>query len=333
MIQNKLFRLNTLTLIWIPSACLTLLSVACWADDTPAKPSLKIIPGKVIVPIDKMQRPWGELVHLDLTTRTGKFRRESTDEVVSFIVLPYAELLHHASLGDLNDFRVGERAIFRLHENEKGEWVWLTYIQDEMNMMNGHGEYFFVDEIDLAAGKLTTTWAKGDMTFIREKGVVIETDTNTRFWKGGQLAKLSDIHQMDKLRTKTHGIGKGKVRVAWEVFLDDESLLKFQAEPKLIHSQRILADGAPGYVDEINGTILGLTLFHEGEEQAKRLKQGVRVRIAPAGVDRKPSSDPIEGKVNSVSKNGRQTQVRIGLDASGDRFMPTELARLWIVNE
>jgi hypothetical protein len=92
----------------------------------PAKPTLKIIPGQVIVPTDKMRRIWGELISLDLKTRTGKFRQESTDQVMTFTVMPYAELLHHATNGDLQDFRVGERAIFRLHENEAGEWVWLT---------------------------------------------------------------------------------------------------------------------------------------------------------------------------------------------------------------
>src|SRR5690349_6114871 len=61
------------------------------------KPPLKIVPGQVIIPFDRMQRPWGELISLDLVTRTGKFRRESTDEVVTFTVMPYAELLHHAT--------------------------------------------------------------------------------------------------------------------------------------------------------------------------------------------------------------------------------------------
>src|SRR6187402_3061129 len=165
----------------------------------PAKPVLKITPGQVIIPFDRMQRPWGEVISLNLAKRTGKFRRESTDEVVSFTVMPYAELLHHATNGDLQDFRVGERAIFRLHENEKGEWVMLTYIQDEMNMMNGHKEYFHVDQFDAASGKLTCTWANADLSFVREKGVVIETDKDTRFWKAGQPAKFSDIKTGDKL--------------------------------------------------------------------------------------------------------------------------------------
>ncbi len=49
------------------------------AQEKPAQPALKITPGKVVVPTDRMQRPWGELISLDLETRTGKFRRESND--------------------------------------------------------------------------------------------------------------------------------------------------------------------------------------------------------------------------------------------------------------
>ncbi|MFN0076976.1 MAG: hypothetical protein ACKVY0_10915 [Prosthecobacter sp.] len=300
------------------------------ADTPPTKPALKITPGKVIIPFDKMQRPWGELISVDLVTRTGKFRRESNDEVVSFTVTPYAELLHHATNGDLQDFRIGERAIFRLHENEKGEWVWLTYIQDEMNMMNGHKEYFHVDQIDAATGKLTTTWANGDMTFVREKGVVIETDKETRYWKAGQPAKFTDIKVSDKLRTKTHGIGQGKTRIAWEVFLDDDSLLKFQTEQKAIHDARILEQGAAGYINESGGTKLVLTLFNEGEAQVKQLKKGISIRVAPTGGDRKPTTDPISGKVTLLGKNGRQTQVTLELTAPAEKFQPTGLARLWV---
>ncbi|WP_395745079.1 hypothetical protein [Prosthecobacter sp.] len=311
------------------------LAPTCSAADTPApaKPIPVITPGKVIIPFEKMRRPWGELISLDLATRTGKFRSESNDEIVSFTVMPYAELLHHATLGDLQDFKVGERAIFRLHVNEKEEWVWLTYIQDEMNMMNGHKEYFYVDQIDTAGGKLTCTWANFDKSFVREKNVVIETDKDTRFWKAGQPAKFSDIQAGDKLRTKTHGVGKGKTRVAWEVFLDDESLLKFQAEQKAVHAKRVLEEGAPGYVDASAGNQVTLTLFNEGEEQIKRLKQGTTVRVAPAGVDRKPTAAPVTGKVVTVGKNGRQAQVMLALDVSAEKFQPPGIARLWVAEK
>jgi len=121
-----LILLAILTLPFAASSALSLVGIA--AEEPPAKPIPVITPGKVIIPTEKMRRIWGELIRIDFATRTGKFCNESTDEVMSFTVMPYAELLHHATLGDLQDFKVGERAIFRLHVNEKEEWVWLTYM-------------------------------------------------------------------------------------------------------------------------------------------------------------------------------------------------------------
>lgn len=311
------------------------LTASAFAADAPAKPKLKIIPGQVIVPTGngEMRRPWGELISLDLKTRTGKFRNEGDDTVMSFTVMPYAELLHHAASGDLQDFRVGERAIFRLHENDKGEWVWLTYIQDEMNMLNGHKEYFYVDKIDAAKRALDCTWANFDKSFIRMTNVLIETDSETRFWKAGAPAKFTDIKPSDKLRTKTHGAGAGKRRIAWEVFLDDESLLKFQAEQKAVHAARILKEGAPGYVDEATSKELKLTLFNEGGDTAKQLKAGKPVRVAPAGVDRKPTTAPLTATVSAAATKGRETKVTLTLSAAEARFVPAGLARLWVVGQ
>ena len=322
-------KLPTITFLTLTLAFALLPLVAFAADAPPAKPIPVITPGKVIIPYQKMRRTWGELISLDLATRTGKFRNESTDEVMSFTVMPFAELLHHATLGDLQDFKSGERAIFRLHVNEKEEWVWLTYIQDEMNMMNGHGEYFFVDQINAATGRLTTTWAKGDMTFVREKGVVIETASDTRYWKNGEPATFSDIKVGDKLRTKTHGLGMGKHRVPWEVFLDDTSLQKFQAEQKTVHETRLKEQGAPGYIDGANGTALSLTLFNEGEVQVKALKAGSVVRVAPAGVDRKPMSDAFEAKVELIKPEGKHWHLELTMSTSGNNLRPAGLVRVW----
>ncbi len=314
---------------------LTCLGEVLPAADAPAKPSLKIIPGQVIIPTQPgtMRRPWGELISLDLATRTGKFRNEGDDAVMSFTVMPFAELLHHAAVGDLQDFRIGERVIFRLHANEKGEWVWLTYIQDEMNMMNGHKEYFYVDRLDAAKRALDCTWASFDKSFIRQTNVIIETDGETRFWKAGAPAKFADIKLGDKLRTKTHGVGKGKTRMAWDVFLDDESLVKFQTEQKAVHAKRILIEGAPGYVDEVNGKELRLTLFNEGSDIAKQLRVGKAIRVATAGVDRKPTTAPLTATVTAVKTTGRECKVTLTLSAAEAKFQPAGLARLWLAGE
>ena len=80
---------------------LSFLSLVTFAADAPAtKPIQKITPGQVIIPFDKMQRPWGELISLDLAARTGKFRRESTDGSDPFI-LRCREVAIHPGADDL----------------------------------------------------------------------------------------------------------------------------------------------------------------------------------------------------------------------------------------
>jgi len=309
----------------------TLLTAADPAPAAPAKPVLKIIPGQVIVPTDAMRRIWGELISIDLATRTGKFRKEGTDEVMSFTVLPYAELLHHAAFGDLQDFRVGVRAIFRMHEAANGEWTWLTYIQDQMNMMNGHKEYFYVDAVDAAAGTLNCTQANFDKSFVREKGIVISTDAETKYWKDAQPAKFADIKVGDKIRTETHGVGKGKVQMCWNVFLDDASLAKFQDAQKALESKRIAEEGAPGYVDRNEGTALDLTLFQESGEVSHALKAGQKIRVVAAGVDRKPTGTPATGTVAAAKMAGNLGKVTLTLDAGSAGFRQGGVARMWIV--
>jgi hypothetical protein len=299
---------------------------------TPAtKPTLKIIPGKVIVPTDAMRRPWGELISIDFKTRTGTFRNESTEEVMPFIVLPYSELLHHAAFGDLEDFRKGERVIFRLHQNDEGKWIWLTYIQDEMNMLNGHHEFFYVDRIDPAKGEIEYTQGELERKppYIRAKGLILETDAETRYWKNGEPAKFADIKIGDKLRAKTHGIGSGKHHRAWEVFLDEASLQKFQKEQQAVHTRRMLADGLPGYVDAASSAEVKLTLFQEGRDLAKNLKVGQTVRVAAAGVDRK-AFDAVEGTITVLKPKGNLNEVTIALKAAPTQpFVVAGVARLW----
>jgi hypothetical protein len=293
------------------------------------KPKRKITPGQAIVPTEAMRRIWGELVSLDLKTRTGTFRNETNDQVMSFTVLPYAELLHHAAFGDLQDFKVGERAIFRLHENDKGAWVWLTYIQDEMNFLNGHKEFYHIDKIDAAGKKLEITQASADKSFVRTKGITLEMDPQTRYWKKGQPATFADIQKGDKLQTKTHGLGKGQRRVCWEVFLDVESLEKFRDEQRAVLSKRMKSEGLPGYVDRNEKGRVELTLFQEAREETKSLKKGQAVSLAATGPDRAATGAKFTGKLESLTPIGNLTKVAVTLDSPSEVLRVTGVARLW----
>ncbi|MBL9091815.1 MAG: hypothetical protein JNL96_11365 [Planctomycetaceae bacterium] len=218
-----------------------------------------------------------------------------------------------------------------MHENDAGQWVWLTYIQDEMNFLNGHKEYYHVDAIDAEKRTFTITQANLDESFVRTKGLLLETDAETRFWKNGEPAKFEDVQIGMPLRTKTHGAGQGARRICWEVFLDEPSLLKWQSEQKAVHSRKLAALGGPGYVDRLVDGEIDLTLFQETGEIARGLKPKQTVQIVPAGDDRRASGSAVSATVTAARMQGNLGKVtlRIEGDASPSGFRTGGLARIW----
>lgn len=197
-------------------------------------------------------------------------------------------------------------------------------------MMNGHKEFFYVDAIDASSGKITCNQANFDRSFVREKGIILETESATRYWKDGQPAKFGDIKVGDRLRTKTHGIGKGKVRMCWEVFLDEASLLKFQAEQRAVHARRLAAEGAPGYVDVVAAQQIELTLFQEAGDIGRALKAGAAVRLVGAGPDRQAAGPETLATIKSAKFQGNLCKVSLELSSATTPLQPRQVLRLWV---
>ena len=125
------------------------------------------------------------------------------------------------------------------------------------------------------------------------------------------------------------GVAKGP-RICAEVFLDDESLLKFQAQQQAVHVQRMALEGLPGYVDLNQGRDLQLTLFRETGPVLGKLKVGQPARVAPAGMDRQATGPSVTGKVTGIKPvPGALTQVTLLLDTPGEALAPKAVARLW----
>lgn len=307
-----------------------------FAADPPAPeppPAVEFVPGQVIIPTQagQMRRRWGELISLDEKTRTGKFRDQDTEEVIDFVIMPYAELLHHAYLGDIQDFIVGERGIFRLHRDKNNVWRYLTYIQDEMNFMNGHKEFYHIDKIDRATGTLTCHQGSADGSFVREPVVIVTVDANTKYFRNGKPTTFDDVKVGDKLQTKSHGTGKGKERVVIYAFLDVESLQVFQAEQQEVHRKRMLDEGFPGYADTVEGNKVTVTLFLSARDYAKEIKKGMTGRLAPTGVDRKPTAEPIDVTVTEAGMKGSLAKVTVECSHPPQKGLePTAVIRLWL---
>jgi hypothetical protein len=133
----------------------------------------------------------------------------------------------------------------------------------------------------------------------------------------------------EPIRTETHGVGKGKVQMCWNVFLDDASLLKFQSAQKALQSKRLAEEGAPGYVDSNSTSGVELTLFWEASDIARGLVAGKKVRLAPAGVDRKPTGAPLSATVTAARMQGNLGKVSVKLDGEARGLDAGALARLW----
>ena len=118
--------------------------------------------------------------------------------------------------------------------------------------------------------------------------------------------------------------------MCWNVFLDDASLLKFQAAQKAREAARLSEEGAPGYVDSNQTSEVSLTLFWEGIDIARSLAAGRRVRLAPAGTDRKPIAAPVEGTITAAKMQGNLGKVTVKIEGETQGFASGAIARLWV---
>ena len=146
----------------------------------------------------------------------------------------------------------------------------------------------------------------------------------------GSTARFADVRVGDKLRTKTHGRGMGAARICWEIFLDDQSLLKFQAEQQAVHAARMAKDGMPGYVDLQQGRGLDLPSFARPVRSSANSKSASRPVLRQRASVARPAARASAGKLTEIKPvAGALTQVTLLLDSAAEAPGPQALARLW----
>lgn len=323
---------------------------ACSAETTPKPPPPRILPPGDTRRDVAVQKPRGELTSYDPATRTGTFKTSTDGSIRSFTALPHVLCQHHGALGDMNDYRIGERLRFMLHEGEDGQWNRLGLVAEELEELIAHDEPYFVDKLDADKGILICTRRNRAGDKIVWPGMVIATDQDTRYWREGKPdAKFADLTVGMPLFIKTHG-GTGLLeRTAWEVLMDQASVEHFKTEQMQALKQRLTTEGLPGYIDSASEKEVRLTLFPEvmsvilgqtsGAKAApaqRALKAKQSVRLAVAGPDRAARGDRVTGNVTLLRpfiKNGNYIcEVSIALEAPAPAdFKPAAVARVWPV--
>jgi hypothetical protein len=82
-------------------------------------------------------------------------------------------------------------------------------------------------------------------------------------------------------------------------------------------------------VDVVNGHTVDLTMFQESGDIARKLAPGQAIRIAPAGVDRKPTVAPISGTVAKMAPSGPLTKLTLNVNGDASGLRVKEVARVW----
>jgi hypothetical protein len=318
------------------------------AETAPKPPPPKILTAGDTRRDVVVQKHRGELLSYDPATRAGTFKSSADGAIVGFTALPHVLCQHHGALGDMNDYRIGERLRFMLHEGEDGQWNRLGLVAEELEELVAHDEPYFVDKLDGDKGILICTRRNRAGDKIVWPGMVITTDQDTRYWREGRPdAKFADLTVGMPLFMKTHG-GTGLLaRTAWEVLMDKASVEHFKTEQLQALKQRLTTEGLPGYIDNASEKEVRLTLFPEvmsvilgqtsGAKAApaqRALQAKQSVQLALAGPDRAAKGDRVTGKVTLLRpfiKNGSYIcEVTIALEAPAPAdFKPAAVARVW----
>ena len=75
---------------------------------------------------------------------------------------------------------------------------------------------------------------------------------------------------------------------------------------------------------------MALTLFQESGDISHALRPGQKVRVAPAGADRKPTAEATGAVIEEIKPAGQGRLVTLKLEKpTGSAFHPTGLARVW----
>ena len=135
---------------------------------------------------------------------------------------------------------------------------------------------------------------------------------------------IAEPERIAQLWKNTERMKKGLLALGFHLGDSETPILPVYVHDMLKTFQfckRLQEEGSPGYVDKLDGASLDLTLFQESGELSHKLKPGMKVRVAPAGVDRKPTTVPMTGEVASAKMAGNLGKVTITLDASNAPFV------------
>ena len=161
----------------------------------------------------------GELIRFDAATRLGAYRREGTDEIIPFRTSTEAVLRRYGP--GPAEYRPAERLRFQIRSGgDANPPVVVDRIEDEASLAVDRGHVLHVEMIDERRWpRLQCVEADREKRETFDAGVYLEISPETRIWKAGRPVVLADLRVGDRMLARTGGVGFGKIRIAWDLYL------------------------------------------------------------------------------------------------------------------
>ncbi len=212
-------------------------------------PWFKLQPG-VLPPPFSEHLVRGDLVKVDAATRTGQFRTEKTGVLVDFTLMPQGSVKFLNADATLADIPLGTRCRFSLYQDDKGAFTIASLITDEYTRLAGNVITCRVEALKLEEGKIFVAHQipevkdyNGDMKRPPDIGRgMLRISPDTKFWKGDQPAKASDLAVGDVLLVNVTAEQSGSPSRCLEVWIGEDTHKLATESQKKKHAERLKAE-------------------------------------------------------------------------------------------
>jgi cytochrome c-type biogenesis protein CcmH/NrfF len=264
----------------------------------------------------KMPKVFCRVVKVDTEKRTLEAILERDGKRVALPIRSDAAIHRFGSWGKLSDFAPDARAYLLIDVDDKGTWLNVHAIADDVTYLALHNHWFTVKSIASDKVELTLEGKK-------PVSVALNLTPQTKVWKGEASRETPRLAVGDKVFYQSYFEGK---RLTASDFYDEQNYLRAREQQERKHNELLAKDGAAAVVNDVQpfASEVLLTVHREGVTAALKLKTNDKAQLVRLE-NGKPSA-PVPVTVGSVTPDHAKVKLRVVADGS-------KLSRLKIGDE
>lgn len=250
-------------------------------------------------PARSEHRRAGDLMSVDIVRRAGEIRVDGTGEILDFLLLPFGSATRLGAEADLRDLPLGAHVAVWLYQDPQGAFTLASKVEDDASELLREDAPLGIVRVDALRGLVTA----------EQPGApphALSCDPATRVWKSGREAKLADLGAGDEIVFNCSGRTVSGKPLCSEIYAGRESWRQAEQKQRAKHQIFLKERGIPGWVEQVDGKEVTLTLFGGDRETLRGLLKpegalsGKYVKLAVANEELRtydPQVDAMRAKV------------------------------------